>query len=600
MKTIRTELITARIRSKAPTWLLLAGAVSPAFVAFVIQKKHWINIPIWDEWDTPGIALLHFAQRTLTWGDLVAQHNESRKVVPRLIHIAIASVAGWDVRQGMVLTFLCACAVSAWALAFLRRRPNHSPSQVLLPWLLINIFLFAPSQYENFLSGFVFEIFIPFLCLLGCCAVNLSRWPLWAKVVCNSFLALLSTYTFAHGMLLWAFAIPIPIREERSRKPRFFLVWYAAYFAIGILSVAYYFAGYKRPEIAPPPATLAQLPQVLEFIFVWLGAVVRSPFVNARFSGALVSLVIAASLIGAFAVLRKNKERWPLYYPWLLLLGFALSSGLVTAVGRVNIGVDNVFNTWFDGFSGLRYNVTSVFAYVALIGLVFNLYEDRIRFQPLLRNRFRTGLTVCYTLLAVAWTEMLADESARVKQFQANRKRARTAVIWINALPENPEIFAAYPYPDGFAPRVEEMRVAGLVKQPKVSDSLRQTIGTAPGAADSGAGFLDLGEARPNGRIRFAGWARNPVKQAGADYVVLGWQGPGDSFHPFTAIRTGHDRPDVAEVCGPRLLKAGFDEEIDISKLPAGTVTIKGWAIDWQTQHAFPLKGGVQLDRPRS
>src|SRR5205085_6005726 len=268
--------MTARIRSKAPIWwLLLAGAVSPALIAFVIQKKHWINIPIWDEWDTPGIALLHYAQRTLTWGDLFAQHNESRKVVPRLIHIAIASVAGWDVRQGMVLTFLCACAASAWALAHLRRRATHSSSQVLFPWLLINLFLFAPSQYENFLSGFAFELFIPFLCLFGSCAINLSRWPLLAQVVCNSFLAFLSTYTFAHGMLLWAFAIPVPSREERSRKARFFLLGYTLYFIVGLIAIAGYFVGYKRPEIAPPSPGLAHFPQLLEFIGVWLGSVLR-------------------------------------------------------------------------------------------------------------------------------------------------------------------------------------------------------------------------------------------------------------------------------------------------------------------------------------
>ena len=202
----------------AARWLLLAAAIGPALLAFRIQKKHWINIPIGDEWDTPGIALLHYAQGALTWADLFAQHSESRKVVPRLIHIAIASVAGWDVRQGMALTFLCACATSAFALAYLRRRAGLSLSQVLVPWLLINLFLFAPSQYENFLSGFVFEIFIPFLCLFGCCAINLSRWPLASKTLCNSLLALVSTYTFAHGMLLWAFAIPVPTREERLRR----------------------------------------------------------------------------------------------------------------------------------------------------------------------------------------------------------------------------------------------------------------------------------------------------------------------------------------------------------------------------------------------
>jgi hypothetical protein len=594
-----TMPLTARLRSRsAISWLLLTGAVAPALIAFRVQKKHWINIPIWDEWDTPGIALLHHAQGVLSWGDLFAQHNESRKVVPRLIHIAIASVAGWDVRQGMVLTFLCACAVSACALAYLRWRAGHSLIQVLVPWLLINLFLFAPSQYENFLSGFVFEIFIPFLCLFGCCAINLSSRPLPLKTVGNSLLALISTYTFAHGMLLWVFAIPIPIREERLRRTAGFYFCYVLYVAVSLIAITYYFIGYQRPEIAPPSARLAQLRQVLEFMVVWLGAVVRSPFVNARLSGALVSLIIIAAVVCTFAVLKKNKERWHLYYPWLLLLAFTLSSGALTAIGRVNIGIDSVFNTSFNGFSGMRYNASSVFVYVAVIGLVFNLYQDRIRSQPLLRSRFLIGVAVCYTLLAVAWIEMLADELIRVKTFQANRRRARTAVIWSDALPENPEIFLAYPYPDRFPPRVEQMRAAGLLKLPKVSDSLRQTISNVPAGATLETGHVT--ELRSNGPFWFAGWARNPLKQAGADYVVLGWQGPDNSFHPFTAIPTGRVRPEVAEVYGPLSRKAGFEQEIDMSKLPSQGVTIKAWAIDWEAQQAFPMEGAIRVDPPRS
>lgn len=588
-----------RARSLTATgWLLLAGAVGPALLALRIQKKHWINIPIWDEWDTPGIALRLYAQGALTWEHLFAQHNESRKVVPRLIHIAIASVAGWDVRQGMVLTFLCACAASACALAYLRRRAGHSLTQVLVPWLLINLFLFAPSQYENFLSGFVFEIFIPFLCLFGCCAINLSSRPLPLKTIGNSLLALISTYTFAHGMLLWVFAIPIPIREERLRRTAGFYFCYVLYVAVSLLAITYYFIGYQRPEIAPPSARLTQLPQVLEFMVVWLGAVVRSPFVNARLGGALASLIIIAAVVCTFAVLKKNKERWHLYYPWLLLLAFTLSSGALTAIGRVNIGTDNVFNTWFNGFSGMRYNASSVFVYVAVIGLVFNLYQDRIRSRSLLRSRFLIGVAVCYTLLAVAWIEMLADELIRVKKFQANRRRARTAVIWSNALPENPEIFLAYPYPDRFPPRVKQMRAAGLLKLPKVSDSLRQTISNVPAGATLETGHVT--ELRANGQFWFSGWARNPLKQTGADYVVLGWQGPDNSFHPFTAIPTGRVRPEVAEVYGPLSRKAGFEQEIDMSKLPPQGVTIKAWAIDWEAQQAFPMEGAIRVDRPPS
>jgi hypothetical protein len=581
----------------ATGWLLLAAAIGPALLALRIQKKHWINVPIWDEWDTPGVALLHYAQGTLTWADLFTQHNESRKVVPRLIHIAIASVLGWDVRQGMALTFLCVCAASAYALAYLRRRASLSLSQVLVPWLLINLFLFAPSQYENFLSGFAFEIFIPFLCLFGCCAINLSSWPLPLKSMCNSLLALISTYTFAHGMLLWAFAFPIPNREERSRGARFFLIWYAVYVVIGLGALACYFVGYRRPEILPPPASLAQIGQVLEFIVVWLGAVVRSPWVNARLTGALASLLIIAAVAGTFVVLRKNKERWRAYYPWLLLLAFALFSGGATAIGRVNIGVDSVFNTWFDGFSGMRYNATSAFVYVAVIGLVFNLYEDRIRSQALWQSRFLIGAAVCYTLLAVAWVEMLSNELIRVKEFQANRRRARTAVIWSNALPENPEIFLAYPYPDGFPPRVEEMRAAGLLKLPKVSDSLRQIIANVPADANLETGKVDVAQRRPDGRFWFAGWARNPLKHAGADYVVLGWEEPDKSFHPFTVIPTGGVRPEVARTYGPLSLKAGFEQEIEMPKLPLPPgVIIKAWTIDWEAQQGFPMEGVIERD----
>lgn len=588
-----------RTRSLTATrWLLLAIAIAPALLALRIQKKNWINIPIWDEWDTPGLALLHYARGTLTWQDLFAQHNESRKLVPRLIHIAIASVAGWDVRQGMVLTFLCACAASAYALAYLRRRASVSLSEVLVPWLLINLFLFAPSEYENFLCGFTFEIFIPFLCLFSCCAINLTRWPLPLKTVCNSLLALISTYTFAHGMLLWAFAIPIPTREERSRGSRFFLLSYAVYVAIGIVSIACYFVGYQRPEILPPPANLAQIGQVLEFVFVWLGAVVRSPLVNARLCGGLASLLIIAAVAGTFAVLRKDKERWRAYYPWLLLLAFALSSGALTAIGRVNIGVvdDIFFNTSFNGFSSIRYNATSVFVYVAVIGLVFNLYEDRIRSQPLLRWRFLICVAVCYTLLAVAWIEMLSNEWTRVKEFQTNRRRARTAVIWSNALPKNPEIFLAYPYPDGFPLRVEQMRAAGLLKLPQVSNSLRQAIANAPAGANLETGRVEIAERRPDDRSWFRGWARNPLKHAGADYAVLGWQEADNSFHLFTAIPTGRVRPELAELYGPLSRKAGFEQEIETSNLPPGGVTIKGWAIDWDAQQAFPMQGFPRVD----
>jgi hypothetical protein len=195
---------------------------------------------------------------------------------------------------------------------------------------------------------------------------------------------------------------------------------------------------------------------------------------------------------------------------------------------------------------------------------------------------------------------MFSYELTRVKQFQANRRQARTAIVWINALPKNPEIFLAYPYPDYFWQRVAEMRKAGLLKLPKVSESLKQAIAETPPQNDFYAGHLDLAEPLPPAYFRFAGWARTPVKQAAADYVVLGWQSADNSFHPFTAIPTGKARQDVAAIFGQSALKTGFDQDIETARLPPEAEIIKAWAIDWQTQQAFPLDGVLHLNRPHS
>jgi hypothetical protein len=187
-----------------------------------------------------------------------------------------------------------------------------------------------------------------------------------------------------------------------------------------------------------------------------------------------------------------------------------------------------------------------------------------------------------------------------VKQFQANRRRARTAIVWIDALPQNPEIFLAYPYPELFWQRVQEMREAGLLVLPKVSDSLEKAIAQVPSSTNFYAGHLDLAEPLPPAYFRFAGWARTPVKQAAADYVVLGWEGADNSFHPFTAIPTDTVRLDVAAAFGPATLKTGFDQDIETSRLPPEAEIIKAWAIDWRMQQAFPLDGVLRLGRPRS
>ena len=595
-----SERLTSTTRADVLRYGLFLLACVPVFLALRMQLKHWVNIPIWDEWDTPGTTLLHFAQHKLSWADLFAQHNESRKFFPRLIYIAITWALGWDVRYGMVLTFLGVAVVSAFLLFRLRDSGKNSSTQILFAWLVINALLFGPWEYENFLSGNAFEIFLPVVALCGCVAVNLSDRSLGAKVLWNSLLATLATYSFAHGMIVWVLAVPIswsngkrPADALRRSAP-----WYLLYALAGAIAITCYFWDYKRPDIFPPSATLLQAPLLVQFGIAWLGAVLKSDCTNSTVAGALAALVFfIACLLAAFGV-RRHQRLWKVYYPWLLLAGFATASGLTTAVGRANLGINTVFFHGLDGFSSYRYNATAVLAYVAAAGLLFCLYSTWIKFQPAWRIRFLIAITVLVTLLGEAWLFSFVARKGLVTGLQDNRRRARTSVIWSKAIPDNPELFLAYPYPENFAERVAELKKVNLLRIPEISDELITAILRAPQTADPAAGSLEKGNLVDSDHLRVAGWARTPAQNRRADYIVLGWEEEDRSFRPFTAMPTGQRRSDLTEKFNSRALRnAGFTQEIDISNLPQRKLTLRAVSVDLDRQQAFPMQGSVSLDR---
>lgn len=578
-------------------YLLFYVACIPAILAAYVQIKHWINIPIWDEWDTPGIVLVHAAQHQLTWSDLLGQHNESRKFFPRLLYLALATLFGWDVRHGMLLTLLSAGAASMFALRYLLAPAGKLIQMAFIPWLLINALLFGPSQYENFLCGNSFEILVPVLALLGCIAVNLSEQSLWKKVAWNSLLAIIANYTFAHGMTLWPLALPIPNAAERQSGARLrrLAPAYATYVLIAALVIGCYFIGYERPGIAPPSATISQLPQLLEFMMVWLGSVLRSSSVEAHAAGVFASVVLLGGIVLSVVSLRLRKVTWTRLYPWLVLAAFSLGSGAITAVGRLNIGIEFVFDTGFVSMSSVRYHLTAAFAYVAAIGLFWSLYREWLQFQVAWRLRLGITAAACAALLAVAWLFTLSMEWDRVRAFEQSRKQARTAVIWSNIVPENPALLFAYPPDPNFPRRVAEMRSLGVLRLPEISPRIVTAIRAIPETSTIDAGTLDAGEPYGATGFRIQGWARNPRRNISADTVVIGWEENG-ALHPFVVGATGERRPDVAAAFKSSSLgDAGFDQRFDLSTLPRQALRLRVWAVDSETEEIFPVHGSVVL-----
>ncbi|MFL6590349.1 MAG: hypothetical protein ACJ8M4_09275 [Chthoniobacterales bacterium] len=410
-------------------------------------------------------------------------------------------------------------------------------------------------------------------------------------------MAVVATYSFSHGMILWALALPLP--SDWEKKPgwiRRWILWLFVYALIGAIAVGCYFIGYKRPEVAPSPGTSPRLLLIAEFIIVWLGAVLKSDAIDAHVAGGLLSVVLFASCSMSALFVWRKRSVWRNYYPWFLLAGFAIGVGAVTAAGRAHLGLEALVYDSPEGFGSYRYKITSVLAYIAAIGLVYRLYRDWVMHLPIWQPRVLIAITVLITLLGIAVLFILPAQPHRLNAFLDNRRRAKTAVIWSEALPRNPELFHAYPYTDQFPDLVAEMRGVGLIQTPPITAPLREAISHPPLPADARVGSIEGSVGNDRDVVRVLGWALIPNRNVRADYVVLGWQGEDDSFHPFTAMPTGRSRPDVTGKVPSTVRKAGFLQEINISELPRSPFRIGAWSIDLASQKAFPIDGAVPVD----
>ena len=169
----------------------LAVSSLPALCAFYMMWTHWVPVPYWDEWDTPGEQLASYYRGTLSVAELFSQQNESRSFFPRLLYLPISIAAGWDVRHYMVLTFAWACAGSAGMYQIVRQTSRFSRG-VPFVFAAMNFLLFSPRQYENFLYGIQGEPFTPAFALIFAILMNLSDRSLKSKTLVNAALAFLS------------------------------------------------------------------------------------------------------------------------------------------------------------------------------------------------------------------------------------------------------------------------------------------------------------------------------------------------------------------------------------------------------------------------
>src|SRR5262245_31785669 len=163
--------------SFASVLLLSVSLIPVGFIAASIAIFS-VNSPWLEEWDQ-AVWFEKLADYTLSFPDLFAQQNEFRSFFPNLVFVFLGSLSKGDVRLSMLATFLVACLVSfniyriaIYRIARLQR--DAAPTSALVAYMLANLMIFSPVQYENWLQGQQLMFFGPIACLSACLLIALS------------------------------------------------------------------------------------------------------------------------------------------------------------------------------------------------------------------------------------------------------------------------------------------------------------------------------------------------------------------------------------------------------------------------------------------
>ena len=383
----------------ARSLLILLGILPAAFLLVDIHSFA-VNVPFMDDWQF--VPLLEKAKEgTLSFQDLWAPHDEHRLFLPRIIIIASMFASGGDYRVQSFITFVVVAIISG-CLLWLMTRLNGSRNSVLWAWFLVNVALFSPIQFHNWLWPMQFAYFLPYTFLTLCLCALYARIAALPKFALAALFALAGNYSFVQGNLIWPAVLPVivfapGILAKEARK-NFAIAW----LLLGALAVTLYFRGLEHNSAAPDyayghegvPPTMSTLHQLQEqplqtslhmgrFVIAMFGNAMSRGFPVADtlvFSYVCGAIVLALAIVG-LTVAWKRGLVFRYAIPWVCLLLFTFLTAAFVCVGRV----------WRGDYQPLipRYTTFGALCIVALVPLLFAAFSG-LREAAL--NSGRTGL----------------------------------------------------------------------------------------------------------------------------------------------------------------------------------------------------------------
>jgi hypothetical protein len=578
----RLGFVTAR-------WPVGLIALPPLLIAFLLVC-YWVNVPLFDEWISPGSLFKEvFVNGHFRWSDLIVQHNESRLVVFRLLSLGLARIAGWDTRIPMALTWLLGVAI-LFAFSRLLRATLPSTTARALLLFVFSALLFSTNQWENWLWAIQIIVFIPPLCLTSCLLIQRSNLAFRSKIMFCAGLALISTFSYANGMVCWILGFPwqnlidsqehFANRARVSRKTR--VVWSITYCVFAILTLWRYFHHYVKPSHHPSLAYVLDHPREgPHYLLTWLGSSFAHGTALAPTSQALLfgCLFVFLFLVGLFMLWRGRAllltaDRWRAVYPWFVLASYGLFCGLVTTAGRLGIGVEQALAS--------RYIAFSCYAWIGLLATLAILQQQK---SPLGLSSFRSFLAgVPFGLVFACYLFDWIENSRSMRGHWAEQKNMLLTVQFISLIPDNPLVSHLLVDSKTVRDIALPLMATNILRPSPAGDWLLKKMDRPDG---NDAGAFSIGPQGSN--IEVNGWTILPVQKKVPDAVLFAACSVDGNRRLITVVAPTSPRPDLAQaVANPGNLNCGFVATLLTETLGKDRLCL--YAVDFANHTVYSLR----------
>jgi len=527
---------------------LLRGArwavlLLPAAVVLALILRYGVNLPYWDQWELLD-TLIAARDGIMRWDLLFAQHNEHRMPFPKAIMLGAALLSGWNTRVELIISFLISLGTLGMVMALMRPTLNRfGPLTTTWAAAAMSGLLFSLAQWENWLWGWQIQWFLTVLALVS--AVAFATWSLsagrpWLHVAAAAIATTVGQFALASGVLIWVVVLPVfAVHHDRSR---IIPIWIAC----ALLVCVAYFADYQRPPHHPSPLlALDNLHLTLSYVVMYLSGPLGRDLATAATIGYAIGIAFVMFCFGAAVRYRRDLSE---VVPWVALGTFAIGNAVLTAVGRIGVGIEQA--------------LMSRYVTIALLLPISTLMLGLLALGPHSGSRrWNFGLSIWFvSATALMGATALGDYDglAGFRKLHTDLVNGRACIRNIAEATDDC-LRTVYPNPDYLRDRVRALAASGWSGFPsefKPPDSVVSIGGRKWHLRVSTAamGWLDSADISEDTLI-VSGWAYYPAGKVEVPRRILIVAGEAVIGETMAGI----ERPDVAQhYRSPAMLHTGW------------------------------------------